>query len=168
MKKRRTFIILALLIAVLLLGIGYAAISATTLTITGTASASPDANNFTVNFTASKDPSNATDTTSSYPATSVTFDTSGLTASGDTATITYTITNDSDDLSAEVAVPTVSITGTNSDFFSATTDWGNATKTIAAGDTQDVTVTVNLIKTPIDANKTATVTVTTTATPVQP
>ena len=53
-------------------------------------------------------------------------------------------------------------------YFSATTDWGSSAKTIAKGATQDVKVTITLEQTPIDSEKTATVTVTTTASPVQP
>lgn len=168
MKKKRAILIIALLIAVLFLGIGYAVISSVNLSITGTATASPSDDNFSVKFVSSKNASNATDTTSSYPATATTFSTSGLTSKGDKAEITYTISNSSEDLSAEVAVPTVNVTGTNAAFFSATTDWGSSAKTIAKGATQDVKVTITLEQTPIDSEKTATVTVTTTASPVQP
>ena len=44
MQKRRTFTVMAILIAVLILGIGYAALTATTLNLNGTANvkANPD------------------------------------------------------------------------------------------------------------------------------
>ena len=49
MKKRRTFTIMAILIAVLVLGVGYAAISNVTLTVNGTANIKADAD-FSVEF----------------------------------------------------------------------------------------------------------------------
>ena len=48
MKNRKTFFGLALLLAVLTLGIGYAALSNVTLNITGTATGTPDSSNFKV------------------------------------------------------------------------------------------------------------------------
>lgn len=49
MKKRKTFTIMAILIAVLILGVGYAAISNITLTVNGTANIKADAD-FSVVF----------------------------------------------------------------------------------------------------------------------
>lgn len=68
----------------------------------------------------------------------------GLTAKGDTATATYTIANTSADLSAVLSATT---SNTNDEFFKVTQNIAKGT--VAAGDSTTITVTVELIKTPI-------------------
>ena len=58
MKNRKIFIGVALLIVVLLLGIGYATITSTTLTIGGSAKALADGSNFVVKLTGTPTVSN--------------------------------------------------------------------------------------------------------------
>ena len=105
MKKRRTLIITALLIAALALGIGYAALSRE-LVIGSEANLAPDENDFDIVFTEAKildeyaafgsasltgDPNNAT--TAHYTLT-------GLSAKGDKAVMTFKIKNRTNDVEA--------------------------------------------------------------------
>lgn len=154
-----------LVIAVLLVAIGFAAIGARTLNINGTATAGTSQDNFVVKFT-------GTPTTGGQGTTTATIDTNpinatmnvtGLTAKGDTATATYTISNESPDLSAALAATT---TCSNTEYFKVT--YNIASETVAKGGNTTITVTVELIKTPIQADQEATIGVTITATPQQP
>lgn len=167
MKNKKVFIGVFLVLAVLTLGIGYAAISDITLNINGTASAKPSNDNFKVLFTDDEitvsDAAKVTATkTDDLNATITVKD---LTAKGDKVTATYTMKNDSPDLSASIALPT--ITNSNEEYFNVTTDW-QAAKTVASGNTVTVTVTVELVKTPVADEQTANVNLAFVASPQQP
>ena len=170
MKKRTG--ILGVLIAILVLGIGYAAISAVTLTINGTGTVSPDDDNFKVVYTAVgtvTKPTEATVTTDTIGSDGVittSFTVTGLTKKGEVVEIPYTITNKSEDLGATLGTPAVTITGTNaSDYFTVTSTTA-ATSLAKNGGTTTQTVHVEVTKTPIDADVTGTFTITVQATPV--
>ena len=166
MKRRNTYVGAVLLLAVLMLGIGYAAMSNITLNINGSASATVEDENFKVKFTGTPTVSNATNVVAEVEEdhkASITV--TGLTAKGDSETATYTIENASEDLSAELAIP--SISNDNTEYFKVTTDM-DAAKTITAGTTTTVTVTVELVKTPIESNQKANIDINIDATPVQP
>lgn len=167
MKKRNTYVGLILLVAVLMLGIGYAAISNITLNINGKAKATLSDENFKVKFTGTPEVSDADLVTAEITSddTKATINVDSFTKKGQTATATYTILNDSEDLSASIAIP--EITNSNEEYFSVTTDMTTAT-TVVAGDTTTVTVTVELIKTPIDDNQEANINIDLVASPVQP
>ena len=180
MKKKTG--ILGVLIAILLVGIGYAAISAVTLTITGTGTIEADPNNFKVVYTQGQQTSASTGVTATPASigadvvTSTSFTVSGMTKKNDTVTLTYTIQNKSDDLSATLAAnPTVSITNaagnpngtTITDYFSVTSVV-NTPLTLAKTETTTQTVTVTAIKTPVTDDIGATITITVDATPVNP
>lgn len=166
MRNKRTFIGVALLIAVLMLGVGYAAVTSRTLKITGDATATPDDTNFVVEFDESVDPTtggNGTTVALITDGDEATINVSGLTTAGQSATATYTIKNSSKGIGANLTAAT-SVTGTNADFFSV--DCAFDKTTIGADESTTVTVTVTLEKTPVDAAKTATVNVDLTATAV--
>lgn len=166
MRKRNTYVGLILLVAVLMLGIGYAAITNITLNINGSANAIVSDENFKVKFTGTPTVSDETIVEATITDdTNATITVNSLVSKGDKVTATYTIENASEDLSASVAVPTV--VNSNEEYFNVTTDMSSAT-TVTAGDTTTVTVTVELIKTPIDADQTADITVSLVASPVQP
>ena len=177
MKNKKTFIVLAVLIAVLMLGIGYGAISNITLNINGSATASPDDKNFTVQFDAATPVEVAKNVDTIVAegkvkdAKNAEFTVSKLTAKGDYVTFTYTVENLSPDLAAELSVKVVEgvqqVTNDNTEYF-AITPTVNAPTTINAGGTTTVTVKVELVKTPIDTDKEANFTVTLDAAPVQP
>lgn len=177
MKNRKTFIVLGLLIAVLMLGIGYAAISNITLTITGETAANPSDDNFVVRFdrATEDDEGTAPTTTKSVSTANVTaayvddhnasINVSGLTAKGDYVTATYTIENNSPDLWANLDVITEATT--NEEYFAVTAELADEVLE-NGGDQTTVTVRVELIKTPITAAVNGTATVQVQASPDQP
>lgn len=75
------------------------------------------------------------------------FTVTGLAGEGDSLTMTFTITNNNKFAVSCVMDPT-NTTVTNSEYFSCTTNVADATFTINAEDTYDVEVTVTLLKTP--------------------
>jgi hypothetical protein len=171
MKKRNSMIVLAILIAVLVLGVGYAAVSAVSLNLTGSAKVKDIA--LDVVFTGETD----VDTSGADEADCVaTSDTNGLTGTitvtdlktvGEKVSAIYTVKNREISLSASVLKKT--ITNSKSDFFKVTTSVDSTPAVIAKGATTTVTVTVELIKVPIlEADSTTTIGVELEATPVNP
>ena len=162
-------IITAIVIAaVLIIGIGYAAIGNIILNIEGTAKALASQSNFSVVLA---DPEvSSTDIVTSAEVTnggtSAEFTIENMTAKGDVATITYTVKNNSADLTASL---TASESNNNTEYFDVSYVFENSKTTIEAGDSTKVTVTVELIKTPIsDETVQATVGLSVTAQPIQP
>lgn len=163
MKKRKTFLGVALLVAVMVMAVGYAVINSDILTINGTATVSPSDDNFSVEFTGTPAPSADTVTATIDTPTTATLTVNGLTAKGDEEGAQYTIINKSTDLSAALSV---SITNSNEEYFAVT--YQLVKTTIAGQETTTILVMVEALKTPIDADATADITVTITATPEQP
>lgn len=163
MKQEKTIFLLVMLTGVLLLGIVYAAVQNVTLTVSGTATASPDQGNFNVRFTGTPSTSGkGTITPKITGDTKATLTVTGLTAVGDTAKATFRIANESEDIYAEIYQKT---THTNSQYFQVTTEleaWGQK---VAPGDYAELTITVKLIAVPITSNVTDNITVTVTASP---
>ena len=157
MKNRRITIVAFLLLAALTLGFGYAAVT-NVLDIQGSTSVSATEAekefNEDIYFTGVKDAegnivASVSDASNGYTANINTnnndkaqFTVTGLSGKGDKQSITFQIKNDSE-YEATVAIKTS--TNTNDTDFSFTNDIG-AGKTIAAGGTVEVTVTVELIK----------------------
>ena len=150
------------IVAVILIGVGYAAIERITLEIEGSLAATATQGNFTVKFT-NASPAEGNVVAKVTDDLSGTLNVSGLTAKGETATATFTIQNTSGDLSANLAATS---TNENTEYFKVSTSL--SAPSIAKTETATLTVTVELIKTPIDANETDTVGISVTATPVQP
>ena len=165
-RNTKAIVGLVLLVAVLLVAVGYAAITATQLTINGTANATTKQENFNVEFTGTPTVSDADKVEAKLvdqkPLNAI-MNVSKLTAKGDTATATYTIANTSADLSAVLSATT---TNTNDEYFKITQNIAKAT--VAAGDTTTITVTVELIKTTITQDEETTIGVKITAEPQQP
>ena len=186
MRNKKKVGALALALAsVAALGVGYAVINTVDLSInSSTANAVAQQTNFDVKFTNATLTGDATpvgngenDSTVTIAADglSSTFNIKGLTKEGDTATITYTITNASNDLDATLAITTVDpitgkgVTNSNTEWFDISTvinDNANALSSEDGSNTRTATVTITLNKTPISADQTATVTCKLTATPV--
>lgn len=168
MNSKKTLIIGGIvLVAILLIAVGYAALSNITLNIKGNAGATPNDKNFSVKFTGTPSTSGtgtATATISSEDPKSATFNVTGLTAKGDTATATYTISNESADLTAKLSA--TSKAKTNSDYFKVTNSIAN--NSVTKGGTTTITVTVELLKTPVETDVTAEIETILTAEPVQP
>ena len=164
--KTKTIIWVTLLLAVVVIGIGYAAISATNLNISGTASATGDTTDFVVKFDDSVEIATAGQGTTSGDIvnnTTATMTVEGLSAAGEKASATYTIKNESQALSAGL---TAQASITNTEYFDISYSFGETS--IATGDTTTLTVTVTLKKTVIEDLDPADLTVTITATPKQP
>ena len=145
MKKRRTLIICLLLVAALCLGIGYA--SVTDLLDISTIVES-DAQGMIEDFDGDVYFSNITGATGKAEqskllgdkADNATFIVSGLSADGETVSVTYTIQNDYD---STVWVSLVTDTGASNDYLEVTHDLVVNTE-IASGDSIDVTVTARV------------------------
>ena len=154
MKNRKTIVVAFMLCAVMLLGVGYAALS-DTLDITGSAdvnqSAAEEAFNEDIYFSAAV--ANETGNTASVNADNndkASFTAATLKGKGDKVTFTFTIEN-AGDVDAEVTPKlNASLGNTNSEYFSITSDWNGAAKTLAAHSNITYTVTVELLKTPTE------------------
>ena len=157
MKNKKTLIGIVLLIVVLLLGIGYAAITRE-LTISGSATANANSENFKVYFTGETEVSNGDNVTATATAetTTANITVTGLTTKDDFETATYTIKNASPELNALLSVTTEE--AANSDYFDVKAEIEDEATPLAPDGTTTVTVTVTLIKTPV-AEVTSNVTV---------
>lgn len=165
MKNKKKFYVVGLLVFVLVLGIGYAAVSTVGLNIDGTASVKTE--NLKVSFNGVTEVSDeekvvANSTDNSLDAT---ISVSDLTLN-EIVTATYTIKNEETDVNANITKKT--ITNDKEEFFEVTTSVDESPTTVDANGTAKVTVTVKLIKTPIEADdSTANIQIDLDANPVQ-
>lgn len=149
MKNRRTIVVAFLLIAVMLLGVGYAAVT-DTLDITGSADVNSEgAFNDHIKFTdaeANQDGNTASINADNADKASFTVNT--LKQKGDTATFTFTIEN-SGDLAVTIKPKLNATTGnTLPAFFEISSDWNGEERELLANEEITYTVTVKLLKTP--------------------
>lgn len=152
MKNRKTVVVAFLLVAVMLMGVGYAALT-DVLDITGSAevnqSAAEEAFNQDIHFAVNGAVANDDGNTASVNADNndkASFTANNLKGKNDTASFTFTIVNTGD----VDAVVTPAISNTNEAFFSITGDWDGQAKTLKAGGTLTYNVTVTMLKTPTD------------------
>ena len=140
MKNRRIALIAFMLVAVLTMGIGFAAYS-TTLAIHGTTAVSAEAIEFTqdVKFIGATT-SNEAFGTATADGQTATFTVSGMTAYNDTVTFTYTIQNGSEH-EVNIVISTNPTPATPS---KCTVSTALSSNTIAAGDSITATVVVVL------------------------
>ncbi len=139
------------LLAIILVAVGYATITNVTLNINGTAKSETSQSNFVVEFVGTPTTSGKGTTTATInenKKTEGTIEVSGLTAKGDTATATYTIKNNSQDLSADL---TAEATSSNEDYFQVICSLEKTT--LKTQEETTLTVAVKLLKTPIDETK---------------
>lgn len=160
MKNKKSLLVVVILLFVAVLGVGYAVINATDLTISGSASVATEELN--VHFTGEAVASN----TDKVTATATTEKTATIEVTdlnlGEELTATYTIINDESDISANLGTPAV-VVG-NPTYFDVTATL--AKSSLAVGETTTVTVTVKLKKTPIaEADSESTIDITINATP---
>ena len=160
MKKRKLAILSFLVVAVLAIGLGYAAVS-TTLDITGSATMLPNkafadqicftgANPLDAGNTASVNTNN--DSKASFTA-------NNLNGIGNKASFTFTVQNKGD-LDAKINVTVCNVTAGNvtgeDPYFKITTNWEENIIDIAAADensdddTATITVTVEVLRTPVN------------------
>ena len=151
MKNRKFVVAAFLLVAVMLLGVGYAALT-DVLDITGSAdvnqSAAEEAFNEDIYFTAAV--ANEAGNTASINSDNndkASFTANTLKGKGDKATFTYTIINNGD--VDAVVTPSIS-SNTNETYFMVYSDWNGQPQDLDAGDTVTYTVTIELIETPTE------------------
>lgn len=154
MKNRRNVVIAFMIVAVMLLGIGYAALS-DTLDITGSAdvnqSAAEEAFNEDVYFSAAV--ANQDGNTASVNADNndkASFTANTLKGKGDKVTFTFTIMNNGDVAATVTPKLNDSLGNTNPEYFAISSDWDGQPKDLAAHTSITYTVTVELIKTPTE------------------
>ena len=140
-----------LLVTILLVAVGYAAITKVGLNIDGTAKSEGNPDNFKVELIGEPQTSGdgtTTATINTADKTQGTMNVSGLNAKGQTAIATYTVKNQSTDLSADL---TAKATSTNDEYFEVQCSLEKTT--LKAGEETTMTVKVKLLKTPIDETK---------------
>lgn len=145
MKKNRTLLGVALVIALLVLGVGYAW-QTLSPTVNGTATISESTDNFVV---ALENPTvNGTGNTFTSNGLTGTLTVNSLKSVGDTVTATVEVVNRSDvGIKASVTDDTVTEVDTGN-YFTVTTDW-EATELTSNGGKKLMTITVKLDKAPI-------------------
>ena len=123
MKNRRTIIVAALLAITLCLGIGYAALNQE-LVIGSKATMAGNNTNFNVTFTeVSKDAGDAFIKTATVNGTTANYELEGMSAANDTATMTFTIKNETTDVVATLA----SVVSTSGDLLISSDDGSTQT-----------------------------------------
>ena len=161
MKNRKTVVVAFLLVAVMLLGVGYATLT-NTLNITADLKADPskagsefDGDVYFSNKNIDKDDTNhASCIIENNDLATITADM--FTTANQEVVVTLTITNDSTDFDA-VLTPDVSLDAAHDGIFAASCVWEGTDnlnqKTIPAGGSANLTVTLKLLKTPDEAHQ---------------
>ena len=154
MKNRRNVVVAFMLVAVMLLGVGYAALT-DTLDINGTVdvnqSAAEEAFNEDIFFSAAV--ANEAGNTASVNADNndkASFTINTFKGKDDVATFTFTIKNNGDVDANVTPKLNASLGNTNPEYFSIESDWDGATKTLEAGGELTYTLTVTMLKTPTE------------------
>ena len=140
-----------LLAAIMLVAVAYAAITNVGLNINGVGNAQAKQENFNVEFVGTPSTSGkgtTTATISSDDKTQGSVNVTGLTAKGDEAVATYTVKNQSADISADL---TADATSSNQEYFEVICALEKTT--LKAQEETTLKVTVRLLKTPIDETK---------------
>ena len=166
-RKKSLNLFLFVLIGFITLGIGYAAISNISLTINGTGSITATQSNFDVRFldVTGHEPSitpGSPNTVSVLGNTEATFDVSTLSKKGDTAVATIDVKNNSNGIGAEISLE---LTNSNETYFKVTEHIADAI--LQANDITTVTVTIEMLKTPISADEVTSITARLIAEPVE-
>lgn len=158
MKNRKSFLSLCIVVLVLLLGVGYAVVNSTDLTIGGTASAKET--NINVHFTGAVTPLNATNgkvTGSHDDEITATIEVTDLTYEEEVSA-TYIIINDEKDLTANLSQKSITVMSKPTDgseavdlseYFDVTLELGATS--LAPGVDTTAKVTVKLVQSPVEA-----------------
>ena len=163
MKNRKKMITTALIVLVLLLGVGYATVSSVNLNINGSAKAGSKELQVFYDGTNSGTSAKVTAISSPVKTREATFTVENMTLN-ETVTMTFEVKNYETDVNATLAAPSVT-QNTNEEYFQVTTSCDKTT--LNAGETATITVNVKLIKTPVtDEAGSTTVTVAMAASPV--
>ena len=163
MKNRKTVIVAFLLAAVMLLGIGYAALT-DTLVILGNAHIDLDTTSrlfdekvyFSDAEATSSTGSGATEDVVSYNMDDATYTANRLATIGEYSKFTFTITNDSN-ADADITIAATKLSGvdnpsnSNTEFFKVEYEYPDGNTIAKNGGTIDVIVTVTVLKVPTSA-----------------
>lgn len=183
MKNRKNMFVLAIVALILVLGVGYAVVSQTTLTITGSGTAKTETlkvvydgvNSGTTNGATGK----VTSITNPDGTTAATFEITDM-ALNETVSMSFEIENRESDVNATINFPTIT-QNTKSDYFSVAFEykdsaisgsgtqaaWASGTKTLAHGAKATIVVKVTMTNTPITSTDSSTnITISFTADPV--
>ena len=165
--KKKSLISFIFIVLICALGVGYAVVSSVQLNINGTVSTAESTMSVSFEGTTTTGGKGTTTATATKDSLVASISVTGLEAIGDTATATYTIQNSETDLDAKITKKTIS--NDKEAFFEVTTSVDSTETVIGKASTGTVTITVKLIKVPIDAaDSTASITITLEASPVQP
>lgn len=163
MKNRKKMITTALIVLVLLLGVGYATVSSVNLNINGSAKAGSKELQVFYDGTNSGTSDKVTAISSPVNTRAATFTVENMTLN-ETVTMTFEVKNYEKDVNATLAAPNVT-ENTKPEYFQVTTSCDKTT--LNAGETATITVNVKLIKTPVSEEAgSTTVTVEMAASPV--
>ena len=142
MKKKS-----AIIIAIILMSIGFAVVS-TTLIINGNAKVSENQDDFSVIFTAASiDGKDVYSTAVDDTKKTITFETSELKTLNQTSILTYEVTNNSSNYDANVTITCVPKTGTTAKHTSIKNELANDATIVKAKESVTGTLTVTLNKT---------------------
>ena len=150
-KANNKLISVIILIAIILVAVGYAAITNIELNINGTAKSKAEQENFVVELIGEPQTTGDGSTIATIDAqdkTQGTMTVTGLNAKGQTAIAVYTVENKSQDLSADL---TAEATSSNDEYFEVQCSLDKTT--LKAQEETTMTVKVKLLKTPIDETK---------------
>ena len=137
----------AIIVAILIMCIGFAAIS-TTLIINGAAKVGENTDDFSVMFTsASLDGQDVYANVISEDKKTITFETSELKTLNQTSVLNYEVTNNSANYDAEVQVNCKAKENTTAKYTSITNELENNTTVVKAKETLNGTLTITLNKT---------------------
>lgn len=146
MKQKRTYVTLLLVVALLALGIAYAALGQqalkVTTDVTTTVSGTMDVKITKVEGT------EATTVGAIGDGLAATLDITGLKADGDTATATVTFTNNQSGVPANIAFKNISGTAVDANWLDVSVTMAQGADNVASGATTTATIVVELLKTP--------------------
>ena len=164
MNRKKTLYGLGLLALILVLGVGYAVVSEVNLDIDGSATVASEALKVSFNGVTDTEDDDKVVASSTDNSLNASIQVTNLTLN-EAVSATYTIKNQETDVDANVIKKQIS--NDKPEFFEVTTSVDDSAETITAGGTGTVTVTVRLIKTPIEAtDSTANIQIDLTASPV--
>lgn len=164
MNRKKTLYGLGLLALILVLGVGYAVVSEVNLDIDGSATVASEALKVSFNGVTDTEDDDKVVASSTDNSLNASIQVTNLTLN-EAVSATYTIKNQETDVDANVIKKQIS--NDKPEFFEVTTSVDDSAETITAGGTGTVTVTVRLIKTPIEiSDSTANIQIDLTASPV--
>lgn len=164
--NKKIIIGIVLFLIIVLLIVGFSTTTAEQLDIKGNTISEEDLKNFKFGFIGAPETSDgekAVATINEEEPTKATIDVSGLKEKNESVTATFTIQNNSENLSASLSAM---VENTNREYFKVEHNIEQPS-TLKIGETTTITVKVTLTKTPEDIQPETTATVTITADPIQ-